>query len=200
MIPCELVTSERPLVSHTVGKEDKYLLNKLIPPVDAEVSCLQFRVVVFDQEYCSGVEFYQSTNDGKMQSLLGRSCAFCVLRSYSEDDAILTEQIVERFEIGEVDIDSLKSLYDVFEVDIVQSCPRGVRHGLTMNPITSFSVKTFPILHALLRGIHFCLQGKCQSEGVDDKKADQCMVKAEQKMVQEIIKTKTVFLLKNETQ
>ncbi|KAL5466671.1 hypothetical protein EMCRGX_G030815 [Ephydatia muelleri] len=141
MIPCELVTSERPLVSHTVGKEDKYLLNKLIPPVDAEVSCLQFRVVVFDQEYCSGVEFYQSTNDGKMQSLLGRSCAFCVLRSYSEDDAILTEQIVERFEIG-----------------------------------------------------------KCQSEGVDDKKADQCMVKAEQKMVQEIIKTKTVFLLKNETQ
>eukprot|EP00731_Ephydatia_muelleri_P027046 Em0018g1146a len=121
MIPCELVTSERPLVSHTVGKEDKYLLNKLIPPVDAEVSCLQFRVVVFDQEYCSGVEFYQSTND--------------------EDDAILTEQIVERFEIG-----------------------------------------------------------KCQSEGVDDKKADQCMVKAEQKMVQEIIKTKTVFLLKNETQ
>ena len=109
-----------------VGKEDKYLLNKLIPPVDAEVSCLQFRVVVFDQEYCSGVEFYRSTNDGKMQLLLGRSCAFCVLRSYSEDDAILTEQIVEGFEIGEVDIDSLKSLYDNFKVDIVQSCPRGL--------------------------------------------------------------------------
>ena len=36
-----------------VGKEDKDLLNKLIPPVDAEICCLQsegVKVVVSDQE------------------------------------------------------------------------------------------------------------------------------------------------------
>ena len=101
-------------------------------------------------------------NDGKMQKLLlGRGGAFCVLCFYSEDDACLAEQIVEGFEIGDVDIDSLKALYEDLEVDgVVQSC-RGdydFRHGLTQNPITSFSVKTFPILHALLRGLDYCLK------------------------------------------
>ena len=57
-------------------------------------------------------------NDGKLQKLLlGRGGAFCVLCPYSEDDAILAEQIVEGFEIGEVDIDSLKALYEDLEVE-----------------------------------------------------------------------------------
>ncbi|KAL5503064.1 hypothetical protein EMCRGX_G009955 [Ephydatia muelleri] len=90
-----------------VGKEDKDLLNKLIPPVDAEICRIQskgVKVVVSDQEYSLG-------------------------------------RIVEGFEIGEVDIDSLKAQYEDLEIDgVVQSC-RGdydFRHGLTQNPITSF--------------------------------------------------------------
>ena len=114
-----------------VGKD---LLNKLIPPVDAEICSLQtkgVKVVISDQEYSLGIEFL---NDGKMQKLLlGRGGAFFVLCSYSENDACLAEQIVEGFEIGEVDIDSLKALYEDLEVDgVVQSC-RGdydFRHGL----------------------------------------------------------------------
>eukprot|EP00731_Ephydatia_muelleri_P007037 Em0003g1285a len=145
-----------------VGKEDKDLLNKLIPPVDAEICSLQskgVKVVVSDQEYSLGIEFFGSS---KMQKLLlGRGGAFCVLCSYSEDYACLAEQIVDRFEIGEVDIDSLKAQYEDLEVDgVVQSC-RGdydFRHGLKQNPITSFSLKTFPILHALLRGLDYCLK------------------------------------------
>eukprot|EP00731_Ephydatia_muelleri_P021665 Em0014g256a len=95
-----------------VGKD---LLNKLIPPVDAEICSLQtkgVKVVISDQEYSLGIEFL---ND--------------------ENDACLAEQIVEGFEIGEVDIDSLKALYEDLEVDgVVQSC-RGdydFRHGLIL--------------------------------------------------------------------
>ena len=40
-----------------------------------------------------------------------------MLCPYSDEDAILAEQIVEGFEIGEVDIESLKTLYDVLEVN-----------------------------------------------------------------------------------
>eukprot|EP00731_Ephydatia_muelleri_P021679 Em0014g270a len=76
-----------------VGKD---LLNKLIPPVDAEICSLQtkgVKVVVSDQEYSLGIEFL---ND--------------------ENDACLAEQIVEGFEIGEVDIDSLKALYETWSL------------------------------------------------------------------------------------
>ena len=54
-----------------VGKEDKDLLNKLIPPVDAEICSLQskgVKVVVSDQEYSLGIEFFLSMNDGKCRS------------------------------------------------------------------------------------------------------------------------------------
>eukprot|EP00731_Ephydatia_muelleri_P038371 Em0736g1a len=45
-----------------VGKEDKDLLNMLIPPVDAEICSLQskgVKVVVSDQEYSLGIEFFR---------------------------------------------------------------------------------------------------------------------------------------------
>ena len=93
---------------------------------------------------------------------------------YSEEDAILAEQIVEGFEIGEVDIESLKALYDDLEVDGEVQTRRAdyhLRHGLTQNPITAFSVKTFPILHALLRGLDYCLKLVYKlSAGVDEWK------------------------------
>ena len=57
-------------------------------------------------------------NDGKMQKLLlGRGGAFCILCSFSYDDAVLVEQIKEVFEMDNVDIDCLKALYESIEVD-----------------------------------------------------------------------------------
>ena len=182
-----------------VGKEDKDLLNMLIPPVDAEICSLQskgVKVVVSDQEYSLGIEFFRSMNDGKMQKLLlGRGGAFCVFCSYS---ACLAEQIVEGFEIGDVDINSLKALYEDLEVDGVVQSYRGdynFRHGLTQNPITSFSVKTFPILHALLRGLDYCLKLVYKLNAKvnvwKENKQISVMIKAAKKRVQEIIKAKT---------
>ena len=60
------------------------------------------------------------------------------------------------------------------------------RHGLTQNPITSFSVKTFPILHALLRGLDYCLKLVWK-----ENKQNSVMIKAARKRIQEIIKAKT---------
>ena len=51
-----------------------------------------------------------------------------------------------------VDIVTLKALYECLEVDGEVSEHRGdydERMGLTQNPITSFDVHTFPILHAV---------------------------------------------------
>ena len=114
-------------------------------------------------------------------------------------DACLAEQIVERFEIGKVDIDSLKALYEDLEVDgVVQSC-RGdydSRHGLSQNSITSFSVKTFPILHALLCGLDYCLmlvyKLNAEVNVWKENKQISVMIKAAKRRVQEIIKAKTV--------
>ena len=61
------------------------------------------------------------------------------------------------FEIGNVDIESLHSLHDDLEV----GGDRGdysERVGLTQNPISTLSISTFPILHALLRGLDYCLK------------------------------------------
>ena len=163
-------------------------------------------MVVSDQEYSLRVEFVRSMNDGKMQKLLlGRGGAFCVLYSCSEDvNVCLAKQIVEGFEIGEVDIGSLKALYEDLEVDgEVQSC-RGdydFRHGLTQNLITSFSVKTFPILHALLRGLDYYLKlvYKLNAEVNmwKENKQISVMIKAAKKRIQEIIKAKTGLSVDN---
>ena len=143
-----------------VEKEDKDLLNKLVPPVDAVISSLQSNGVTI--VIAGQLKFIRSMNDGKIQKLLlGRGGAFCVLCPYSDEDAILAEQIVEGFEIGEVDVESLKALYEDLEVGGEVQTRRADyhrRHGLTQYPIIAFSVNTFPILHALLRGLDYCLK------------------------------------------
>ena len=93
--------------------------------------------------------------------LVGRGGVFCILCSFSHHDAVLVEQIKEGFEMDDVDIDCLKALYESLEVDGEISKHRGdyeERMGLTQQPITSFNVHTFPILHALLRGLDYCLK------------------------------------------
>ena len=100
-------------------------------------------------------------NDGKIQTLLvGRGGVFCILCSFSYDDAVLVEQIKEGFEMDNVNIniDCLKAIYESLEVDGEVYKHRGdyeERMGLTQNSITSFNIHTFPILHALLRGLDY---------------------------------------------
>eukprot|EP00731_Ephydatia_muelleri_P030882 Em0022g396a len=112
-----------------VGKEDKDLLNKLVPPVISSLQSNGVTITIAGQEYSLKVKF---------------------IRSIQNDvDAILAEQIVEGFEIGEVDVKSLRALYEV----------------------DAFSVNTFPILHALLRDLDYCLKLVCKlSAGVDEWK------------------------------
>ena len=156
-----------------VGKEDKDLLNKLVPPVISSLQSNGVTITIAGQEYSLKVKFIRSIqNDGKMQKLLlGRGGAFCVLCPYSEVDAILAEQIVEGFEIGEVDVKSLRALYEVDGEVQTRRADYHLRHGLTQNPITAFSVNTFPILHALLRDLDYCLKLVCKlSAGVDEWK------------------------------
>ena len=68
-----------------------------------------------------------------------------------------------------------------------------MRHGLTQNPITAFSVNTFPILHALLRGLYYCLKLVYKlSAGVDEwKENSQTIAKVAKKFIQKTIKAKT---------
>ena len=183
-------------------KRRKDLLNKLVPPVDTVISSLQSNgvtIAIAGQEYSLKVKFIRSMNDGKMQKLLlGRGGAFCVLCPCSEVDAILAEQIVEGFEIGEVDVESLRALCEDLEVDGEVQTRRAdyhLRHGLTQNPITAFSVNTFPILHALLRDLDYCLKLVCKlSAGVDEWKENsqtKAKVRVAKKFIQETIKAKT---------
>ena len=108
--------------------------------------------------YTLKVEFHRSMNDGKMQKLLlGRGGGFCVLCPFSADEAVSPDQIKDGFEIGNVDIATLNALYKNLADD-----DKGVkkhqgdykdRMGLTQNPISAYNVATFPVLHALLRGL-----------------------------------------------
>eukprot|EP00731_Ephydatia_muelleri_P028943 Em0020g587a len=185
-----------------LGKEDKDLLHKIVPPVDAEMKELQSSgVKLFDaeREFYLMLEFHRTMNDGKMQKLLlGRGGAFCILCAYSDEDAVQEDNIKEGFEIGNVDIEALHALYDDLAVDGEVQCNRGdysERVGLTQSPISTLAIQTFPILHALLRGLDYCLkivyklkagvtawiQNSKQKERVDVAK----------RKVQEYIKTKT---------
>ena len=74
-------------------------------------------IAIVGHECSMKVKFIRSMNDGKMQKLLLGTGAFCVLCLYPDEDAILAELIVEGFEIGEVDVESLRALYDDLEVD-----------------------------------------------------------------------------------
>mgnify|MGYP003419647777 FL=1 len=65
-------------------------------------------------------------NDGKMQKLLfGKGGEFCILCSFSHDDAVLVEQIKEGFEMDDANIACLKALYESLEVDGEISKHRG---------------------------------------------------------------------------
>ena len=60
----------------TMGKEDKELLGKIVPPVDAEMESYMLHkngVVIEDKEerYELKVQFLRSMNDGKMQKTAG---------------------------------------------------------------------------------------------------------------------------------
>ena len=154
----------RPLLL-VIGKEDKDLLHKIVPPVDAEMKELQSSgVKLFDaeREFHLMLEFHRTMNDGKMQKLLlGRGGAFCVLCAYSDEEAVQEDNIKEGFEIGNVDIEALHALYDDLAVDGEVQCNRGdysERVGLTQSPISTLAIQTFPILHALLRGLDYCLK------------------------------------------
>ena len=73
-----------------------------------------------------------------------------------------TRLIKDGFEIGNVDIATLNALYEKLADD-----DKGVkkhqgdykdRMGLTQNPISAYNLATLPILHALLRGLDYCLK------------------------------------------
>ena len=157
--PCS-PDAARPIMI-TMGKENSELLAKIVPPVDVEIGELQQNGVTVEDNgkmYTLKVEFHCSMNDGKMQKLLlGRGGGFCVLCPFSADEAVSPDQIKDGFEIGNVDIATLNALYENLADD-----DKGVkkhqgdykdRMGLTQNPISAYNVATFPILHALLRGL-----------------------------------------------
>ena len=48
--------------------------------------------------------------------MVGRGGAFCMLFAYTDDDAVQEDKIGEAFEIGNVEIETLHSLYDDLEV------------------------------------------------------------------------------------
>ena len=162
--PCS-PDAARPIMI-TMGKENNELLAKIVPPVDVEIGELQQNGVTVEDNgkmYTLKVEFHRSMNDGKMQKLLlGRGGGFCVLCPFSADEAVSPDQIKDGFEIGNVDIATLNALYENLADD-----DKGVkkhqgdykdRMGLTQNPISAYNVATFPILHALQRGLDYCLK------------------------------------------
>ena len=71
--------------------------------------------------------------------------------AYSDEEAVHKDNIKEGFEIGNVDIEALHAMYD----------DRGDYRehvGLTHSPISPLAIRTFPILHALFRGLKYCLK------------------------------------------
>ena len=99
-----------------MGKEDKELLEKIVPPVDEEITKLHSSGVILEvsgEVFNFEVEFIRSMNNGKMQKLLlGRGGAFCLLCPLTQEEAISLQQIKDGFEIGEVEIDELYLLYE----------------------------------------------------------------------------------------
>ena len=186
----------------TLGKKGKELLEKIVPPVDEEISKLHssgLMVEVSGEVFIFEVEFICSMNNGKMQKLLlGRGGAFCILCPHTQEEAISLQQIKDSFEMGEVEIDELYLLYDDLvdeDGNVVKRRDYGERLGLTQCPITGVSIKTFPILHALLRGFDFCLKVLYKlNAGVTSWKDGKILagrVNEAKKRVREIIKSKT---------
>ena len=109
------------------------------------------------------------------------------------------QQIKDGFEIVEVEIDELNLLYeDLVDEDGNVVKRRGdysERLGLTQCPITGVSIKTFPILHALLQCFNFCLKLLYKlNTGVTSWKKGKILaerVNEVNKRVREIIKNKT---------
>ena len=104
--------------------------------------------------------------------------------------------------MDDVNIDCLKALYESLEVDGDVSKHRGdyeERMGLTQNPITSFNVHTFPILHALLRGMDYYLKIIYKlNAGVTVWKESEhqaSLVDKAKKQVRETIKAKTGMII-----
>ena len=142
----------RPILM-VLGKEDKDLLHKIVPPVDAEIKELQSSGVKFfdaEREFYLMLQFHQTMNDGKMQKLLlGRGGAFCILCAYSDEEAVQEDNIKEGFDIGNVDIEAPHALYDDLAVDGEVQCNRGDYSecvGLTQSPISTLTIQTFPAL------------------------------------------------------
>ena len=145
----------------TLGKEDSDLLNKIVPPVDGEIELLHRSGVTVDDNgkvYELKIQFLRSMNDGKMQKLLvGRGGAFCILCSFT------------KFEIDNVDIDTLKAFYESLEVDGEVSKSRGdyeERMGLTQTPITSHFSCTPEGFRLLFKNN---VQAECRSDCLERK-------------------------------
>ena len=107
-------------------------------------------------------EFNLTMVDGKMIKLLtGRGGAYCVLCPASREESHNLERIEEGFQIGEVNNEALRNLFqDLQEEGQVKSKPADYdkRLGLTQKPITKYDIKVFPILHATLRAMDWVLK------------------------------------------
>ena len=108
------------------------------------------------------IQFLCSMNDGKMQEHF----VSCI------EDAVSVDQIKDGFEMENVDDDTLKALYESLLVDGRVSKSRAdyeERMGLSQTPLTAFNAHTFPILHALLRGLDYCLKIIYKLNCLDEK-------------------------------
>ena len=92
----------------TLGNEDSDLLIKIVPPVNGEIELLHKSGVTFEDNrrgYKLKIQFLRSMNDGKMQKLLvERGGAFCILCSFTKEDAVSVDQIKDGLEMENVDI------------------------------------------------------------------------------------------------
>lgn len=80
------------------------MLSRIAPPVDTQIEELHNSdAIIEDKEkrYELNARFHRSRNEEKL--MLGRGGAFCILCSYSDNDAVSVEQIQEGFEMENVE-------------------------------------------------------------------------------------------------
>ena len=147
------------------GKEDRQFLESVIPPIEAEKSDLSTRgleIGVCGKTFHFLFEFNLTMVDGKMIKLLtGRGGAYCILCPASREESHNIEHIEEGFQVGEVNNEALRNLFqDLQGEGQVKSKPGDYkkRLGLTQEPITTCDIKVFPILHATLRAMDWVLK------------------------------------------
>ena len=147
------------------GKEDKELLESIIPAVEEEKAALSTTGIDFrisGRSYHFSFDFNLTMVDGKMMKLLtGRGGAFCILCPASREECHDLSRIEEGFSIGEVsNVDLRKLFQDMQHEGEIKSKPGDYaeRRGLTQNPITTCDIKVFPILHATLRTMDWILK------------------------------------------